>query len=422
MPIPAQKEKDTVAYAGSCNPPRRAKRARTEQPAPTPATTIPAQRQDSSDDEDEYDPGEVAPTPKRRGRKPGTMSRSARESQRKLNHSRIEKARRTKINDALATLSELVNDRDRQVAASSGSPPVDPVKAKGRGGEKEFKLDVLVKAVSYMQELITRVGVLESRGCDRCQTSLKIISGSVSSSTSAVKRKRAVDEVEEEIDVDVEGSINQDDEDYTGDDEKCGDDMDEDEERSVVVPLSRISSLHPTPSPRLPPIASWLPHPYVDPSCIAAAADSGNVQLPSPPLSSSFRPSVTLNIQSLPALTLPAPARPFHDLNSHERSKPIPISPPSRRPSNAASISSRIGSSPTVSPTWTPEDENAASLLLQMSSSPPSSVSSSSSMGMSKLKLPQTVSMSESLPIGNREKLSQALSMQIQTPSSMLGM
>ena len=49
------------------------------------------------------------PTPaKRRGRKPGTLSRAARESQRKLNHSRIEKARRSKINEALAALRELV--------------------------------------------------------------------------------------------------------------------------------------------------------------------------------------------------------------------------------------------------------------------------------------------------------------------------
>lgn len=39
------------------------------------------------------------------------MSRTARESLRKLNHSKIEKARRTKINETLATLSTLVNDR-----------------------------------------------------------------------------------------------------------------------------------------------------------------------------------------------------------------------------------------------------------------------------------------------------------------------
>ena len=36
------------------------------------------------------------------------MTRTARESQRKMNHSRIEKARRLKINDALEALRTLV--------------------------------------------------------------------------------------------------------------------------------------------------------------------------------------------------------------------------------------------------------------------------------------------------------------------------
>ena len=48
------------------------------------------------------------PQQKRRGRKPGILSRAARESQRKMNHSRIEKARRLKINDTLTTLRALV--------------------------------------------------------------------------------------------------------------------------------------------------------------------------------------------------------------------------------------------------------------------------------------------------------------------------
>lgn len=48
------------------------------------------------------------PAPKRRGRKPGNQPRSVRESQRKINHSLIEKARRSKINDALGALKELV--------------------------------------------------------------------------------------------------------------------------------------------------------------------------------------------------------------------------------------------------------------------------------------------------------------------------
>ena len=97
-----------------------------------------------SDHEDEYDPGrETAPAPKRRGRKPGTMSRSARESLRKLNHSRIEKARRTKINETLATLSTLVGDRDRILSPSSSKMDVPeepaPVEEKGKKGKGKRK-------------------------------------------------------------------------------------------------------------------------------------------------------------------------------------------------------------------------------------------------------------------------------------------
>ena len=64
-------------------------------------TAIPLQATSSAD-------SSTAPGPKKRGRKPGAMSRSARETQRKINHSRIEKARRSKINDALDALRTLV--------------------------------------------------------------------------------------------------------------------------------------------------------------------------------------------------------------------------------------------------------------------------------------------------------------------------
>ena len=68
-----------------------------------------------------------APTPtKKRGRKPGsgTLTRSARESQRKINHSKIEKARRSKINDALDALRELVPIPSVSVPVSVPVPPV----------------------------------------------------------------------------------------------------------------------------------------------------------------------------------------------------------------------------------------------------------------------------------------------------------
>ncbi|THH00257.1 hypothetical protein EW026_g2227 [Hermanssonia centrifuga] len=180
--------KDSATYSASVNPPRRAKRQRTEAGSATAASstsgTSPAatsQRlrphnilpKDSvsartdrsadngtSDEEDEYDPVVSAPAPKRRGRKPLPMSRSARESQRKLNHSRIEKARRTKINETLTTLSNLVNEAEKQRAdAPGGSKPtidIQEPKEKEKGGEKEFKLDVLVKTVTHIQELIEK--------------------------------------------------------------------------------------------------------------------------------------------------------------------------------------------------------------------------------------------------------------------------
>ena len=433
---------NNVPYTGSCNPPRRVKRPRTDSTTAQVASSLPstAQRQrphilpkdagvsrgnnlpdpESSDDGDDYDPVVPAPPPKRRGRKPGTLSRSARESQRKLNHSRIEKARRTKINETLATLSVLVNEADRQKVTNHESKQDIREKSKGKTEEKEFKLDVLVKAVAYMQELITKVNVLESRQCDHCSAALHTISAP---SVSTNKRKHDVIEVEDdgaeaEDPADVEDV-------YVGDDEK-GEDMDDDfEEQSVPPPSPRRSSIHPSPSPRLPPIASWLPHPYVDPSCIAALSDAtpsqGVSQLPSPPHSGNFRPAVSLNTQSLPSLTLSAPARPFNDIHSRsiprENQSRVPPSPMIRRLSTASSRC--VASSPTVSPTWTPEDESAASLLLQMSSSPrSSSVSSMTSMSMSKLSLPKAVDSSAVYQRG----LPRGMSLQVQTPSSMLGM
>jgi len=440
--------KETLSYAASVNPPRRAKRARTDAPTPdvSPIVATTPQRQqrpqllpkdamahrsnidpESSEEEDEYDPALVAPPPKRRGRKPGTMSRSVRESQRKLNHSRIEKARRTKINETLATLSELVNVRERQKIlgfTKEDSAPVAEAEGKGKTGEKEFKLDVLVKAVSYMQELITRVKVLESRQCESCSGLSRSLP---ESAPSGGKRKRD-ETIEEEIDIEVDEGGEGDDT-YVGDDEKgAGDDMDDELEGRPVVASSysrrdSTTSIHPTPSPRLPPIASWLPHPYVDPSCIAAMGEQpSNLQLPSPPPSGNFRSAAPANMQSLPSLTLPGPARPTNIENktSESRIRTIPIHMSPRRMSNTTSSSSRIPASPAVSPTWTPEDETAATVLLHMSSSP-SSVSSSSSMGMSKLHLPKAAAPSTP-PSASRDRTPQSWMMHVQTPSSMLGM
>jgi hypothetical protein len=108
-----------LPYTASCNPPRRAKRpgatgstmSGTDRPAqslPSLAPAISSLTADATPPADDADLTPDVPGPKRRGRKPSTLSRAARESMRRQNHSRIEKARRTKINDALATLRNLV--------------------------------------------------------------------------------------------------------------------------------------------------------------------------------------------------------------------------------------------------------------------------------------------------------------------------
>lgn len=130
---PSATQKAAV-YAASCNPPRKAKRIRVdnvasdvEATATTSASTQQLTTPPAQNVRIRPSPPSIAPAraisppvlpapsvestavgPKKRGRKPGAMSRSARETQRKINHSRIEKARRSKINDALDALRDLV--------------------------------------------------------------------------------------------------------------------------------------------------------------------------------------------------------------------------------------------------------------------------------------------------------------------------
>ncbi|EPS96396.1 hypothetical protein FOMPIDRAFT_1025406 [Fomitopsis schrenkii] len=418
----------------SCNPPRRAKRARTDganvtpnaahaaassrapvrrarptilPKGPAPRSSSPAKDVPDSDtgDEDDYEPDTRTTAQRRRGRKPGTLSRSARESLRKLNHSRIEKARRTKINEALASLSALVNEAEQEKATAAGVT-LEP-KAKGRAEEKEFKLDVLVKTVTYVQELINKVRALEdaARACPHCSRDR------VAAFAPALKRKRPGEE-----DIEMGGSADELDEEieYAGDDEKGDGEPEPGPERSPVFvgTAPPPASAHPTPSPRLPPIAAWLPHPYVDPSCIAAISDSRNAaaaasQLPSPPPSASSRAASTMLARDMPALVLPAPAHPLEASTAAPGEKTV-----GRR----AGTQSR-------SPTWTPEDETAASLLLQIGSSPTSMRSSSapSSVGVPPFALPaRRMSLTLVGEDGRRGK--GGVRIQAETPSSLLGL
>ncbi|GJE86406.1 bHLHzip domain-containing protein [Phanerochaete sordida] len=371
---------DALTYSASCNPPRNAKRPRTDAETAFPQANQPLEQhpwspmsrrdshqpprgssdgeEDEADDYESTSPPPTLPT-KRRSRKPGLLSRSARESQCKLKHSRIEKARRAKINETLATLSNLVHAAEEQ---RGGTPDAEgPAKRPG----KEFKLDVLVKAVAYIQELIHKVKTLESRTCAHCSAS--------SGASGRPTRKRKVSDLE--VDNETVSAV-----------------VDEvDPPKSPLSPLSppvepdpesppiRAQRMVPSHSPCLPSISSWLPNPYVDPSCLSTLPSANANGSPSrqvaAPLSSSSRVPLPLTASAPPALALPG--------STHSQLTPSPpiaadtsrryISTPKRRVSAAYAASV----SPTVSPSWTPDDETAVSVLLSMSSSPSASPTSS---------------------------------------------
>ncbi|KAL4072277.1 hypothetical protein J3A83DRAFT_4093334 [Scleroderma citrinum] len=319
-------------YAAACNPPRRAKRLRSDDSPPyshSPLLEATSPVSDTQED-DPYDVPQPS-LPKRRGRKPGTMSRAARDAQRKINHSLIEKARRTKINDALATLRKLVPpdykrpspDDHQQDESDDDQDHHRPKQQKSKAsGEKEFKLEILVRTVAYLQDLTDRAKTLERDGCPHCNKSISLDGASV----------RRTDE------------------------------------GSEVAPSM---SAAPTSTSRLPSISTWLPTltPSQSPSCdlpvtspslsartsAITSVGTNNLthQLPTPPTSTVFTSSSAV-VGVLPALTLPSP-RTFLPPPPRALHGPIP--------------------SPVASPIYTPEDETAASLLLRMSTSSASTTS-----------------------------------------------
>ncbi|KAJ7729502.1 hypothetical protein DFH07DRAFT_181523 [Mycena maculata] len=307
-------------YAASCNPPRSAKqRTRSLSESSSASEYTPEPRRVVPLSKTGMDP-ELSTTGAKRGRKPATMSRTAREAQRKLNHSIIEKARRTKINDALATLKQLVppnygqqpsvpaEDEDEAADGDYGGGKAAKKPAgKREEKEKEFKLEILVRTVSFMQDLIERVAVLEAneqQSSSNCGPSLK--------------RKRSIEAEETVREV-------------------------KRHEAGPATPqaspaLGPDASLQMTYSgARLPPISSWLPDlSQIDPTLRPSprASPEFRSHLPSPPSSTQFAPSRP-PAQLPPALSL----------------GPI---------ATQALLSAR-----------TPEDESAASLLLEISASSP---------------------------------------------------
>ncbi|KAF8452656.1 hypothetical protein L210DRAFT_846646 [Boletus edulis BED1] len=293
-------------YAASCNPPRRAKRRRSDSSSPS---------QPDDDDDD------AAPVSKRRGRRPGTLSRAAREAQRKINHSLIEKARRTKINDALATLRDLVPPEYKRPSEShpddsdddDDDDPKRPRQKPKAQPEKEFKLEILIRTVAYLQDLSDRVKQLEHDGCPRCSEPISFAAG---------RRKCPAD--------------------------------------AQDVDTSRASSV--APHSRLPSISAWLPEdllltPFQSPTFDTTVA-ARSTQLPTPPTSTICAPATT-GYQIPPVLTLPSPCTRLPSATTTAHILP--------RFSGFASRPRPSMPSPASSPTYTPDDETAASLLLRMS-------------------------------------------------------
>ena len=331
-------------------------------------------------DDDDHIPD--VPEPKRRGRKPSTLSRAARESMRRQNHSRIEKARRTKINDALATLRNLVpadagrklstivdeslDEDDEDDEFGSGGNSKKPGSKSKQKQEKEFKLEVLEKAVVYVQELQEKVRALESRGCERCSNV----------STSPVhKPKRKHEAMPSSDDYDSNSSA----------------DVLADRPMKRLTPTQSIfSPVHSAPSTRLPPISSWLPSSMAGQGVPESRTPLVNpVQLPTPPASVVIVPVASPQVP--PSLRLELPVASLSTKNIPASSQP--------------------------SPSWTPEDESAASLLLRIkTSSPPKA-------GKHGASVSDLLAPTPGAPgIGGGTRFGGVDDMRVQTPGSLLGM
>jgi hypothetical protein len=403
---PPMSELHKDPYSASCNPPRRAKRPPVVEPSLSTQSshTMPPAVNPIVEDV----PAPLVTAPVKRGRKPGPLSRSAREAQRRLNHSIIEKARRTKINDTLATLRQLVpvdygsspqpqhedeedeedEDDDYPEGAKMPSKPKPKATGKREEKEKEFKLEILVRTVTFLQDLLKRVDTLENTlsVCQHCGTS-----------QSCKKRKHSQ-------------PYDDDEDDQPSKQPKVARSAEE-HPRQVLKPHSDpISNLYRNPTPtsqsspvptmgssssgRLPSISSWLPDAAIDPSLSlpqTKSKTSPNVfPYPSPPSSTHFDPIRTSQVP--PVLNLGPVA-------------------------TAAMV---------ALPPHTSEDESAASLLLQIAKSPPFRPSipspSSSSSTISNYNLADPSKFSLHSDVRNQRMSAHVSGRQPETPRSLLGL
>ncbi|KAF4612864.1 hypothetical protein D9613_011152 [Agrocybe pediades] len=433
----ASKESDI--YSAVRNPPRRAKPLPPSEPANDTKFVHTSQR--SILPMKPYTPKQTstadgavieAPPPAKRGRKPGPLSRAAREAQRRLNHSIIEKARRTKINDALATLRRLVpadygqqqkqpepaddeedDEEDGDYEEGSSKKKAKP-KSKATGKkeekEKEFKLEILERTVTFLQDLLERVKTLESQGSAATVVEPTTCPNCSGSMGHGKKRKRAqVDQAAEE------GEGNEDNARRT-------------KAARTATAASENADLHPVGNPtiqpeqsrpsaileaafehrnrrsstpeRLPSISSWLYNPDID------------QQLPPVPRGTSYRPSTSPRGTYLPT---PPSSTHFDPVRSS-------IVPPLLNLGPLATAALVSPTLPTMnsSSNRTPEDESAASSLLQIAISPPF-LPMSSKTSVPKLDLPDPSAPNFKLHFDGRPHRGDYMR-QVQTPSSLLGL
>ncbi|KAJ4490368.1 hypothetical protein J3R30DRAFT_3693971 [Lentinula aciculospora] len=556
-----------VLYNASVNPSRRAKVNRMTERTILPRQTAALDNSEStiaSDVAPEINQGHAqprSPTTARRGRKPASLnpsglSRSAREAQRKLNHSIIEKARRTKINEALADLarlgatveilhtggtlkdaealvsrsdaladrppSESVEDEDEDdvdidndddkdgdyEAPSSGrtrsggalkSKPLDSSKDHNSAskGKEKFKLDILIKTVENMQFLLERVRKLEADlkdvksfsqpdlkefDCCKCAERTLVDRLPSTSTFTTNKRKRYPSA---EYHAAHDGAL----EEFP----ENADQLRDQRRRKVVYhnPGSQLHERHILPS--LPPISSWLldyspSAPSVSSSrdtlasLVARSSSSspnlsgpGPLQrlspfdvpqrqrfpsnapspssmiayLPSPPSSTQFPASILASSGGVPALELGPSSvstraispsfsirgRSSSNLSMSTNAPDFSALPSASRDVMTTTTTATGGLVDTAHTYRTPEEENAASLLLHMKSSPPvfmtarsrrDSISERIDSLPSSMSSPISPEMSKSIPKaldGKETENAYGLpAIVVQTPGSILGL
>lgn len=362
----------------------------------------------------------VLPPAAKRGRKPGPLSKSARETQRRLNHSIIEKARRTKINDALATLKQLVppdylqmkqravdaekdddeDDEDEDDYETNGKK-TDKQKPKGKKQEKEkeFKLEILVRTVAFLQDLLKKVNDLETNNTH----SWAVVCQNCGNETDSCRKRKRPDDDESSHD---DGADNNTDRELSP-------------SRTKVARMGDFPRIPPPPtasSPqgapaftehteRLPSISSWLNISDIDPQLLPAPVMNksytfpiNSSYLPSPPSSAIFDP-VRTTTQVPPALNLGPVAT------------AMSVSAPGLSPILTKNVDGH------ASTLRTPEDETAASMLLHIATSPSFRPVSASSTGYA---LPDPTNFSLHSNVRSRLRDEEHVR-QVETPSSILG-